>query len=222
MKLNNMKYVLTTLIMFGMFGCGVTENMARNCGGDQFCIFIFGSDVADGEAKDREQDKKIKDFYMQLGAVQSQQATLLQMLGTLTTMLSDTNDDVEDLRQDVAALVTGVTTLQNSMVNGYYTKQMIDGFISTINGKITDMLSDLAVLQGYNTVTQIVAPCGVKSGHYEVLLRTSDGHILAYFESGGQRYLSSLVTGQPYTTTDGHNCTFTIQPGGNISGSTSL
>lgn len=196
-------------------GCGVVENMARNCNGDEFCMFVFGRDVSEGEAKDKEQDAAIKEFRGQLKAVQDQQEMLLYMINSLSNMVGG---QVQDLRDDVTLLAQGLSTLQGSMVNGYYSKTQIDSFISTINGDIQSFMSQLAVLQGYDTVTQIVSPCGITTGYYEVLLRTAQGHIIAYFEKDGQRYLTPLAAGT-YSTTDGRGCTFTLQPGGSIVGS---
>lgn len=65
---------------------------------------------------------------------------------------------------------------------------------------------------GLDAVIEIVDPCGDGAGFDEILLVLSSGEIVAYFESGGNRFLTVLVNGN-YRTTDAQACNFTILNG---------
>jgi hypothetical protein len=57
---------------------------------------------------------------------------------------------------------------------------------------------------------EIVDPCGDTPNKFdEILFRLSNGVLVAYFESGSNRYLSVIPPGT-YKTTDGNNCIFTV------------
>lgn len=67
----------------------------------------------------------------------------------------------------------------------------------------------------YYGVTSIVDPCGRQGSFDEVLLKLSNGQILAHFASGAQQFLAIIGNGT-YSTTDGTSCTFTITSEGEI------
>jgi hypothetical protein len=58
-------------------------------------------------------------------------------------------------------------------------------------------------------------PCGDSPDFDEILLKLADGTVLAYFESGSNRFLTTLRPGT-YRTTDGSNCVFTLNNDGTI------
>jgi len=73
-----------------------------------------------------------------------------------------------------------------------------------------DVVVQLVEVQTEYRVTELLDPCGNHPSNFdEILLRTSSGDIIAYFESGGNRFLSVLPQGS-YGTTDGTNCSFSI------------
>ena len=59
------------------------------------------------------------------------------------------------------------------------------------------------------TVTEVIDPCGKQASFDEVLLRMSNGQLLAHFASGNNQFLTTIGVGS-YTTTDGTNCYFTV------------
>lgn len=59
------------------------------------------------------------------------------------------------------------------------------------------------------TVVALVYPCGNGPGFEEVLLRMSDGTLLAHYSHGSRQFLA-VVTPGTYTTTDGTGCVFTV------------
>ena len=90
-------------------------------------------------------------------------------------------------------------------------------------------LSDLAALQNFANSLQmqlvqvaaqqapidLVDPCGHGPGYDEVLVRVSPGRLFAYFEQGGNRFLTELVPGV-YQTTDAQRCVFTVHSNGAV------
>lgn len=69
------------------------------------------------------------------------------------------------------------------------------------------------------TPVALLDPCGTNpSIHNEVFIKMSDGTVLASFsdDAAGDNTRFSVLTPGTYTTTDGDNCTFTIDAQGNI------
>lgn len=64
-------------------------------------------------------------------------------------------------------------------------------------------------------ITDIIDPCGDDPNHFdEIIIKLYDGSYLAYFESGGKRFLTTLDAGKSYQTTDYQKCNFKITPEG--------
>lgn len=68
---------------------------------------------------------------------------------------------------------------------------------------------------GQDAFVETIDPCGDGPGFDEVILRTSDGQLIAYFEDGGKRFLTELVPGR-YLTTDRQRCAFEVTEEGEI------
>jgi hypothetical protein len=118
------------------------------------------------------------------------------------------NDKEQDIRLDELEQV--VSELASKLDASILELQQADSANqSTIQSKVNSLTTQLAVLQTNNTVTELIDPCGDGAGYDEVLLRTSKGDIVAYFESGSARRLSVLKPGS-YATTDGTGCAFTV------------
>jgi hypothetical protein len=66
------------------------------------------------------------------------------------------------------------------------------------------------------TVTALIDPCGKQTTFDEVLLKLSNGTIIAHFASGANQFLTPIGTGT-YMTTDGTNCYFTVDANNNVS-----
>lgn len=62
---------------------------------------------------------------------------------------------------------------------------------------------------GISGVISRIDPCGKETTLDEVLLKMTDGTLLAYFQQGNKRFLAELGPGN-YVTTDGTNCNFTV------------
>ena len=60
-----------------------------------------------------------------------------------------------------------------------------------------------------HSLVEVIDPCGPESRFDEVLLRFSNGDIVAHFASGDKQHFAILVPGT-YRTTDGTNCQFRV------------
>lgn len=69
---------------------------------------------------------------------------------------------------------------------------------------------------GNDAVAELIDPCGDGPGYDEVLIRYDSGELVAYFESGGKRFLSVIGEGS-YVTTDQQACNFSVDAEGNVS-----
>jgi len=75
--------------------------------------------------------------------------------------------------------------------------------------QINALQTQLTQLASQQNPVEIIDPCGDKPGAYdEVLVRIDDGRLVAYFESGGTRFLTILLQNVTYQTTDSQACVF--------------
>jgi len=109
--------------------------------------------------------------------------------------------------------MTNLETLLNTTVAQY---SQVEAQLAVQQVQINQALTILATLQAQEQVVSYVDPCGNSPvGYDEVLLRTSTGRLIAYFETGGSRFLSFLEPGN-YRTTDTSRCYFTVDADLNV------
>lgn len=65
------------------------------------------------------------------------------------------------------------------------------------------------------SVSEIIDPCGKQTSFDEVILRLTNGQLLAHYSQGGNEFLSVIGPGS-YRTTDGTNCNFTVNSTGSV------
>lgn len=185
-----MRYII---VFFLLTGCGVAENIADNCNGDELCMLIFGRN-------DSESNSRLIDLEKQQKHLLLQQSVLYNLLYDLNDM---TNSYINQLIYDMSST--------------YYNKDQLNHIIEQTNNVIEQLTIRLIELEENESVVSVIAPCGIKSGFYEVLLLTNTGKIIAYFENNGNRFLTQLGPGN-YTTTDLYRCRFVVNNDGSISG----
>ena len=88
--------------------------------------------------------------------------------------------------------------------------------VPELQSELNILQLQIAVLQGYKAIVSFEDPCGDGPGYDEILLRTSDGTVVAYFESGNDRFLTKLEPDTQYRTTDKQNCKFMVDAAGNL------
>lgn len=69
---------------------------------------------------------------------------------------------------------------------------------------------------GVSAVVETINPCGSQGRFDEVILRLSDGSLLAHYASGNKQFLTFLGPGH-YRTTDGFACRFSVDEDLNVS-----
>jgi hypothetical protein len=143
---------------------------------------------ADYNNKIREIDNTIKDHE--------------QRLKNLESVVSQGVSDMADIEAELANLAAGQTALATSLVSAQ----------NTLQSQLNDAVSDIAVLKGYENIVEFYDPCGDGAGYDEIILKTSSGKLIAYFEIGSKRFLTVLTDGS-YRTTDSQECVFTVLNG---------
>jgi len=108
-----------------------------------------------------------------------------------------------DLENRVNEIESNLESLYNSIDDLDVNQDTLSQSISLQQGQLTQLLA-------MENITDIIDPCGDFPNHFdEVILKTSSGKFMAYFEQSGKRFLSELPNGN-YRTTDKQACNFTI------------
>lgn len=122
------------------------------------------------------------------------------------TDLTEVNNRLDQLEQEIASIQNALTSFEQLIDD---VEQDQDALQQTI--ALTQ--SRLAVLESNHNVTELIDPCGDYPGHFdEMILKTSTGKFLAYYQQGNFRFLTELPNGN-YQTTDKQKCDFTINNG---------
>lgn len=94
----------------------------------------------------------------------------------------------------------------------------LESFLASLQGPIG--MTGPAGSQSAYSITELVDPCGSSGNFDEVLIRFSNGVLLASFSVNGNANLtrlSVLVPGNSYVTTDSQSCHFTVALDGSVS-----
>ncbi len=128
--------------------------------------------------------------------------SLLFLLGLIscgqnaTTGMQDHLDQSDEVEQ-----------LQDQIDDLKQNQDLIETQIAELNAAIMEIRTQ-------NRVVDYIDPCGDNVGQFdEILLVMSDGSIVAYFETGGNRFLSILPENGRFTTTDSQRCSFSMVNG---------
>lgn len=187
--------------------------------------------VGQDNSKNKEQDKKINDLERKnkelnerlnnlSNTVNENKNYLLRLKDDILSNISDIRQELKDqdsmdnylldlITDNINNIITinnQLTTLDSNLISGF---ENIDNNFTDISNNFTDLVESL---DNEERIIEVVFPCGYTTGFSEVLFLTSKGTFLAYFEQGGNRYISTLPNGS-YRTTDGNNCNFTILNG---------
>jgi len=127
--------------------------------------------------------------------------SLSQALTSIQSILSELDSNDTQQANDIIILNAQIQTLQSLITN--------------LQNNTNTNTTSIAQLNGYKNISEIVDPCGDDSGYDEVLLRLTDGTLIASFSenTSGKNTRFSILTpndSQLFMTTDGTNCTFKI------------
>ena len=132
---------------------------------------------------------------------------------------------MNDLDNRVSELEGRIYEIENNLESLYSMVDDLDTNQDILSSSISLQLTQLASLQiainnvtntvnSSENITEIIDPCGDYPNKFdEVLLKTSSGKILVYFEDGGKRFLTELPNGN-FRTTDRQACNFSVSGSG--------
>jgi hypothetical protein len=201
-KGDNMRNVYLISLALLLVSCGkksetkYIENPYDNSGND--------ARLNDLENRVAAVESSIQSGISTMNALNSSIMTLESELDSLNDELDQSNADEAEALQD---LIDTNTAAHNSML----------ALINSLQGQVNTNVTQLVTLQSQNTVVAYLDPCGDKPNTYdEIILKTSQGEFIAYFESGNQRFLTKLEKNVNYQTTDSQGCVFKIDTNGNL------
>lgn len=193
------------------------------------------------DAKNKEQDEQIallkNQMNNQINLMNSVQGDLALVNGNITNInnqITDLQNDLsletQDRQNQINGLSALLTTEINNRVNLSNQVSILQSQVNSLMSQMVAVNNALPMLQSninglqnqINTinvtistaVVGMVDPCGDGPGFDEVLLKTKDGKYVAYFETGGNRFLTVLQTNTSYQTTDAQHCNFSINSSG--------
>lgn len=127
--------------------------------------------------------------------------------------ISNNSDDISENEKKIAKNEEKIDDLYDLLDGLYLQLDYTDNSIDMLQQLIVANQVRLAGLESNKSVSSIIDPCGDYPNKYdEVVLQMSSGEFIAYFESGGKRFLSILGDGN-YRTSDKQSCNFTISNG---------
>lgn len=145
--------------------------------------------------------------YKDIHDLQAQSQRQAAQLAALTTY-------VLNLEAALSAAIAS-NTLNIDALQTQYNSTLLT--IVSINSAIASLSGQVSVLQSNESIVELLDPCGDMPGQFdEVLLRTSSGKVIAYFETGSKRFLSVLTPNQSYSTTDVQGCAFSVNSNGEL------
>lgn len=207
--------LLLTFIMAA--GCGYRDTARNHCNlGTQLCDNLFGEDtwennnrLSAAEVNIAELDKQVTSIKtmveLLISELRDKSAQITQLSALMQLIQISVTDNEEFVNTVTADLKLEIEQLEESVA-----------YQQTV---INDMVGDIAELANQDVIVEYIYPCGDRAGIFdETLLRTKSGKLIAYFENGGNRFLS-ILTANSYSTTDAQpRCHFNVDAAGNIFG----
>lgn len=205
---NILIFVCTILI-----SCGYQQAFRNHCHLEgQTCDTLFGVDQTEIDEQ------------------QSAQLTAHQKeIDSLTTMMTELVKDVRNLESqaaqqqqmldllDVMAQQQGanITAINQMLVQVNQDLTDVQDKIAYQQTRINSLAVDVANLQTQDAVVESVYPCGDRANRFdEAFLKMKSGKLIAYFESGGDRFLTILSPGSYRTADSAPHCYFDVSVAG--------
>jgi septal ring factor EnvC (AmiA/AmiB activator) len=216
--------IVALLIIIFASGCGYRQSLRVGCHlGGQTCDNLFGKDEYEQEQQIENLDKRLTNAEKEIESLKTMVNSLISDVGVLSSQYSSNSSVLNLLQSQLVTLNTNaeansvqITNINNTinelLDNSEYLLERIDYQQTVINS----MLVDITNLQNNESIAEIYDVCGDKIGYFdEVIIKTSSGKLLAYFESSGDRFLTVLTPGN-YISTDKQKCKFTVNSSGQI------
>jgi hypothetical protein len=222
------------LLAISLIGCGIPPQIAKSCSGDleQGCRTIFGTVENDELQSQVNAQTTTLEAYNQelLNQIATErernnnQDVLIQDLSTRVSNTESSINVVESnlvvVQSDLLALYTITATqtatnaTQAAQIAALQSQQAsMQAQILALQAQAVSAQASITTLQMQDSVVDYLDCGGNGPGFDEVVLRTKSGKLVAYFESGSNRFLSILTPGN-YQTTDASHCPFTVNNAG--------
>lgn len=160
----------------------------------------------------------------EIAVLQQQIAALMASIANNIVSINNLGQQADQLGNQYQQLLASIDAGdQTAAVDAAQLSDQIEALTiqeATLQLTLQTQEATLAQLQMNQTISSFVDPCGPSGGYDEVLMRTSNGTLIAYFEDGsGNRHLSLLTPGT-YQTTDAQRCVFSVNSQGQVCDST--
>lgn len=124
----------------------------------------------------------------------------------ISKQVNNNSKDINKLQKKIDEIKNSLNLLYSQVDNFEADQDIIEQSIALLN-------SNILILENKTTVKRLIDPCGDNPNNFdEKLIELSSGEIIAYFEQGSKRFLTSLSDGN-YRTTDAQRCNFQIVNG---------
>ncbi len=155
--------------------------------------------------------EKIKQQIEELYSLIASNVVAIDDLNAVAVQLQEQSDllktAMEESNQDTSAEIASLMASNEANITS------INNTIESIENDILLSQIRISQLESNENITDIIDPCGDKANAFdEVILKTSSGKLMAYFESGSKRFLTILSNGS-YRTTDAQTCSFDVEDG---------
>ena len=174
------------VFMLILSGCGMSETLSRGCGGD---MDMF-CDMLFGSDPDKTQEMEDR-----LDRIEDQVQEHYQVIDSLTVEISDLERNLNNNSNDLSNVTNEISVLEDYMHSEFE--------------RLTTLVTEMET-------TSTIDPCGAHSGYDEVLLRLSNGSLVAYFKENGHYEFLSVLTPGMYRTTDRQRCLFEVKNDGSV------
>lgn len=204
--------VLTLLVLMwfltSLIGCGFQRALRTHCkiGDEQMCDELFGVNQYEIDAA---QDKATEDLAREVESIKSTLDMLIKESESYATEIKALKAIVQLLRQDLDANYDYIISLNEDIM---HMQEQVNNQQVIINNH----QAELVQLSMQDSIIEMYDPCGDGAGFDEVLLKTKSGKLIAYFESGSNRFLTVLQKNTSYRTTDNSRCYFTLNNDGQV------
>ena len=213
-----MKFVYLVALL-GLTSCGKNEMLRTNLRAlagvnekaDKAPVADLAGRVGDLENRMSSLENKFSTLEGDLDGLSVSYATLSSAIDATQIELDALSDQNSTEHAQLQALINA----QNARLNTV--NSLITSLQTSANQTQSELTDLVESLDAENRVVGYLDPCGDHAGQYdEVLMVTSQGKVVAYFENGTKRHLSLLLPNAYYRTTDAQACIFRVDASGRL------
>jgi hypothetical protein len=216
-----MMIVALAISAAALTGCGVSESLGKNCGGDlkELCYNVFGGRVDNGQQDQLNNDQtQIDELKKRLQALEFEMSVAQSELSVLNVSSANLQSQIDALTAQLGANAANDVILQNQITVLQNQAATLTSAESSLQTEINTALVSIATLNGYQNIVSIKDPCGAQGSYNEVFLKLASGRYLASFSdnANGLNTRFTQLTDGNFVTTDGTHCYFTVSGGGTV------